>query len=261
MKKVLLRIKLILLVTISLIFSYSLKAESLEIISFGDSITAGMIRINGDISCPSGVSNTRSVFTSADRRLLCNGYGAEGVGGYQPSLKSKLQSDGYSVLIYNHGYSGAESGQLTGMLNTFLNQKPNSDYILIMSGANDSGDVSTSTFIFNTEFMIKASCNKGIVPIVATATRRFDSSSRNNWILSYNEGINDIKNPSECSSKGIKFRIADQYEATNASKNFTDGIHLSSTGNLNMANEWYRALTTSPSNNSFLPSVFLLLNE
>ena len=236
----------------------------LELLTFGDSITAGLRRSSsGVISCPEGVAFAPALFSDFDG-LVCNGEGAEGVGGYQPTLKSSLEDLGYTPLVYNYGFSGLLTSEMVGLTSPFLAAEPNSDYVLVMGGANDAfRDVSTSTVNFNIQSMIRTICRRDMIPVITTVTRRQSSSTINNTVISYNNAINQIGNPSDCSGRNIQLITADQYNATIDASNYSDGLHLTGIGNLNMANEWFRALGLPSllNNSSFLPSIYLLLND
>jgi len=199
-------------------------ATEIELLTFGDSITAGLRRgSDGVITCPDGVAQGPALFSDFDR-AVCNGEGAEGVGGYQPTLKSNLEDLGYSPLVYNYGFSGLLTSEMVGLTSPFLAAEPNSDYVLVMGGANDAfRDVSTSTVNFNIRSMIRTICRRDMIPVITTVTRRQSSSTINNTVISYNSSINGISNPSDCSSRNIQLIRADQYNATLSSSNYSDG--------------------------------------
>ena len=240
----------------------AISATELGIISYGDSITAGLIRVTGgSISCPPGVALEPPLFADFDG-LVCNGNGAEGVGGYQTILKSKLEELGFDTSIYNFGYSGLFTFEMRDLLNLTISAEPDADYVLIMGGANDAfNGISGSTVLFNFQSMINTACANSMIPVVTSVTRRVSPDSINSTVINYNNLINSISNPSSCSSKNIELIIADQYTATIDGFNFSDGLHLTETGNTNMANEWFSALNLERISSIIMAPIYLLLDD
>ena len=255
-----LRFRLILLVLTAGIAGKAVQAqEAIELITYGDSITAGLIKTtNGGSSadCPPGVSLDESL--SGSGNLRCFGYGAEGVGGYQPELKQSLESLGYDISIYNYGYSGIATALMKSLINTVLNEEPNSDYVLLMGGANDVFlGVSTSTVKSNLQSMVNSICSKGMVPVLATVTRNYISTTYRNQVSTYNNAIRQI----DTDSSNCNVIPAEQYYALSSGSDYgNDGLHLSSQGNTKMAAEWLTALAISEVlRGEFLPAILLLL--
>lgn len=235
--------------------------EEVTLLTFGDSITAGLIEAQGSTAdCPPGVVLDESYSGSGDDR--CFGYGAEGVGGYQPGLKTLIEELGYQVSIYNYGYSGINTSLMRSIDSSVFDQKPDSDYVLIMGGANDvfDDDISASTVKDNLQSMVNTACAKGMIPVLATITRNHVSSTYTSISSSYNNEIREI----DTQSSACDVLQAEQYYALYDRSNYgIDGLHLSSQGNSNMVDEWFAALAL-PSlllqfNSEYLPAVIMLL--
>ncbi len=234
--------------------------EELMILTFGDSITAGLIQsIDDDTSseCHSGVSLAPSL--SGSGNLRCFGFGAEGVGGYQPGLKQLAEELGYEVLIYNYGYSGITTAGMTSEISGDLTEQFLSQYVLLMGGANDVFDgVNPSTVKFNLQSMVNTICAFEMFPVLATVTQNLQSSSFNSLVSDYNDEIRDI----DTGSSNCEVIPAEQNGALRSGNDFGfDGLHLTTQGNDKMANEWFAAMAL-PSvlfNGDFLPAVIELL--
>ena len=264
-------LKLIILIFFGHSVAYAQSGE-LEIITFGDSITAGLIETDGpDVECADGVDTGPSL--SGSGNLRCFGNGDEGVGGYQPSLKDSLEDLGFDVSIYNFGFSGATTEFMLSELDDTLSDEPSSEYVLLMGGANDVFDegISASTVQFNIQVMVNLICLEDISPVVTTVTRNLISGTFADRVDDFNDEIEDIDDDF-CASRNIDVIFADQHSALSSSSNFGfDGLHLSSRGNENMAEEWFRVLSEelvvppvipeSP-NLGFLPAILsVLLND
>jgi len=204
-------------------------AQSLSIITYGDSITAGLKRTgSGSKSCPSGVQQRSNG--------NCYGNGVQGVGGYQPRLKSLLVNDGNSVLIYNYGVSGIRTDEMLDDLNGTLNARSSSNYVLIMGGANDAySNFSRFTVRANLLAMVNRVKSVGKTPILATVTPNTVSSSLSVRVASYNTQIREIATSSN-------IILADQFAALNpnwSANQSGDNLHVGSRGDSVMADTWY----------------------
>lgn len=233
--------------------------DVIEIIAFGDSITAGLIRTNqGGVSCPPGVSLEPARFSSS--AFDCYGNGVANRGGYQPILQSALNSRGIQTNIFNWGFSGIETPTMIGQLTSVLNSRPNAQYVLILGGANDAFEgFSTSTVVQNLQSMINLVRSRNMTPIIGTVTPITLSSSLDAITTRYSSAIKQL-------AQSTNTLIADHHSLMRPTFNSTplhsgDRLHLNTAGNQVVASAWLEALDlTGPS--AAIPAVlFLLLND
>lgn len=249
-------------ITVSL-QAYAQAPSIIEIITYGDSVTAGLINTTNDgesANCAPGVPLGLSF--SGSGSLRCLGNGLEGVGGYQPELKSSLQELGNEVLIYNYGFSGINTLQMRTLDSGYFTEQFNSSYVLLMGGANDAfQDVSASTVQNNLQDIVNTICRFEMIPVLSAVTKVQEQLDR---VQQYNVEILEITTASsiDCASRDIDVIHVDQFNAlSNSGGDFTDGTHLSASGNTKMAQTWFDALALPVSGGlgSFLPAIFLLL--
>ena len=220
--------------------------DELLIITYGDSITAGLIRTiddNESAECPPGVALQPSI--SGSGNLRCFGNGAEGVGGYQPILRSSLEEIGYDVSIYNYGISGANVvTDLLDDVNSVLAQRELSQYVLFMGGINDAFDgISPSTVELFYEATVERICLFEMIPVITSVTRHLSNGAVNDMAREYTDEIEQIGTPDACANRGIDVLLADQREVVNSGADYgPDGLHLTERGNEDMAEEWFRVL-------------------
>ena len=171
-----------------------------EIIAFGDSITAGT------------GSNS---------------------GGYPSRLQQIIESTGKPCTIYNLGIPGERTYQGVERIDTVLDSIP-ADVILIMEGTNDirSGHPWQTTQL-NLQLMIDKAKARGVTPILATLT---PSDQVNSEVLIPNRWNPMIKELAKQNS----ITLVDQYSAIEAlwPSLTNDGIHPNDNGYLYLAETW-----------------------
>lgn len=259
-------IKIVFFFTIIVAWTDSLWAQQqrLEAITFGDSIVAGLIRTtNGGTSaqCPPGVALAPSL--SGSGNLRCFGNGAEGVGGFQPRLKSLIEDFNYDTSVYNRGYSGARTDDMVDLANGVLSSRPGSEFVLIMGGANDAfSAVSSSSVRFNLQTVVNKVCNRGMTPVLATITANRGSSTLNSRVNSYNNRIrNEISASSSC---GLVKAEQNGALGTSSSNFESDNVHISAVGNAIMADVWFASMDLEDRGvnaNAIVPAIMLLLSD
>ncbi len=238
--------------------SVGTQSRNLEIISYGDSITAGLSRTQsgGAINCASGVSLEQAQFSESGTG--CYGNGVANVGGYQVSLKTMLDLDGYLTSVYNWGFSGIQTSAMVSELSAVLDAQPDSDYVLILGGANDAFEViSKSTVRHNIEVMADMVLARGMIPVIATPTPITVSGTLNKRIDDYVDEIKSL-------ASQRNFLLADHNGIMDAGWHAVpyhsgDFLHLGTPGNLQMASNWYQTLGLDPFMAPVLAPVYLLL--
>lgn len=235
-------------------------ATGLDIVTYGDSITAGLSRTFSEVvTCPAGVSFEPGRFDVDDTRDVCYGNGVINQGGYQPTLVNLLIDDGFTPAISNYGFSGIRTDQMISMLSGILSARPNAQYVVIMAGANDAvADVSTSTVVANLSIMVASVQNAGLIPVVATVTPNtravnFERNSRK-----YSDAIRVY-------AESNNILLADSREAVGSdwlNNHSGDNLHLSEAGNIVLANVVYSSLSLDPPQNIIVaPIISLLLDN
>ena len=178
----------------------AIPALAVEIIAFGDSITAG---------------------TGSDS------------GGYPARLQQIIQSTGKPCSIYNCGVPGERTYQGVDRIDTVLDYIP-ADIILIMEGTNDiRSGYPWQTTQLNLQLMIDKAKARGVTPILATLT---PSNQVNSEVLipnRWNPMIKELARQNE-------ILLVDQYSALEAlwSSLNDDGIHPNDDGYLYLAKTW-----------------------
>lgn len=204
-----------------------------DVITIGNSLTAGLQgNSSGVITC--AAQGNRVV--PADDQPSCRGNGVDGVGGWQPRLKSRL-----GVRVFNYGNSSETTGQMAARLPSHISSR-SGQFVLIMGGTNDViRGVPRSTIIANLSNMIQASYNAGRIPVVATVPPliggRFNSS--NGGIVRLNSEILALTNAFP------DLIVADMYsllEPNWSQNNSGDTIHLGTIGNQIVADAWFDAI-------------------
>lgn len=191
----------LLVISLTLWFSIiALPVWGIEIIAFGDSITAG----TGSTS-----------------------------GGYPSQLQQIIQSKGKSCTIYNFGIPGERTYQGVERIDEVLDTIP-ADIILIMEGTNDiRSHHPWQTTKLNLQIMIDKAKAKGVTPILSTLT---PSDQAHSEVLIPNRYNPMIKELAETNN----IPLVDHYSAIEkswASLN-DDGIHPNDNGYLYLANTW-----------------------
>ena len=228
----------------------ALSQEVVEIITMGDSLTAGLSVSGGNIICR---AQGNRIVDPADQRS-CRGNGQEGVGGWQPRLKTLTGGQ-----IYNYGNTSEVTAEMVARFNSVLAAR-NSDFVLIMAGTNDMiFGVSLTAAVDNIETMIQRTLDANRTPIVATVPPlvggRFASS--NSRILQLNTEIRLLPERFD----GLV--VAEIYNQTIGGWPNTysaDSIHFNPTGDLLVADIWFAAIEQTQRNPStFLPPIINLL--
>ncbi|MFT5697433.1 MAG: acyl-CoA thioesterase-1 [Desulforhopalus sp.] len=178
----------------------ALPAFGVEIIAFGDSITAGT------------GSNS---------------------GGYPLQLQKMIQSTGKPCTIYNLGIPGERTHQGVKRIDSVLDSI-HADMILIMEGTNDiRSGFPWQTTKLNLQLMIDKAKAKGVTPILATLTPSDQVNSEQLIPYKWNPMIKEL-----AKQNGIP--LVDQYSAIESSWQSLngDGIHPNDRGYLFLAKTW-----------------------
>lgn len=224
-----------LLISVVLIISCSVaQAQNYgDIVTIGDSLTAGLAGTSGGVITCAALGGR---VIAADQQRTCRGDGREGVGGWQPRLKSLTNAS-----VYNYGSSSETTGEMLARLPGHLAAR-SGEFVLILGGTNDMiRGVSVSQVISNLSAMIQRSLDSGRVPIIATAPPliggRFNSS--NSRILQLNTEIRKLPEQFE----GLQLaEIYNQVVGNWGSLNSGDTIHFGSNGNSVVADIWFSAI-------------------
>lgn len=221
-----------------------------DVITMGDSLTAGLSRSGGNIICR---AQGNRVVAVTDQRS-CRGNGQEGVGGWQPRLTSLSGAQ-----IYNYGNTGEVTAEMVARFNSVLSAR-NSQFVLILAGTNDMiFGRSLSAAVENIASMIQRTLDAGRIPIVATVPPliggRFNGS--NGRILQLNDEIRSL--PERFSGLAVA-EIYNQTVGGWPSTYSADSIHFNPAGDSLVADIWFAALQQSVQQpSSFLPPIINLL--
>ncbi len=198
------------LLTICL-FTIAMPVWGIEIIAFGDSITAG----------------TGST-----------------TGGYPSRLQQIIEETGKPCTIHNFGISGERTYQGVKRIDEVLDAIP-ADMILIMEGTNDiRSHHPWQTTKLNLQLMIDKAKAKGVTPVLSTLT---PSDQANSAVLIPNRYNPMIKELAEQNN----IPLVDQYSAIEtswSSLNF-DGIHPNDNGYSYLAETWNESIDKMISSN------------
>jgi lysophospholipase L1-like esterase len=243
--------------------AFSAGSIPLKIITYGDSLTAGLSRtFNGVVSCPDGVSLEVGRYNDGpdDLRLGCYGNGAMNKGGYQPELALMFEQENFVPSIANYGYSGIRSDQMIpGLIRVVNAAGPDTDYIVIMAGANDAVEgISTSTVIANLSAMVTQAQGQGLVPIISTVTRNIRASAFDLKTAQYSEAIRVY-------AVNNNILLADSSAALSGNwlnYNSGDGLHLNEDGNSILAAVMHEAFDLDANNKVIMvPIINILLDD
>ena len=225
------------------LYLFTLNAHSLNVISFGDSITQGLKR-------------TATGFLYG---ITSHQNGSVNIGGYQPYLNSKLDSNLEASTVYNWGHGGDRSTDGVSRINGVLNSQ-SADYILIMFGANDLfHGISSSSTKANISTMVSRSRAKNVEPIISQITH-------NTFVNGFNPAIRLDYNPKiQALANERNVPIALNYVAIDGPNWYAvpyhsgDQLHLSNAGNERLAQEWFDVLKSLNPKAIITPILELLL--
>ena len=207
----------------------SAHAQNTDILTMGDSITAGLFNTGSRITCAA----LGGAVIAANNQRSCKGNGQEGVGGWQPRLKSLANSS-----VYNFGNSGERTSEMLPRFGSHLAAR-NSTFVLIMGGTNDViAGIPTSTIIANLTSMINTAKSNGRTPIIGTIPPLSNSifNGLNGKVVELNNAIKGLSD----------VLIADHYSvlASNWGAHTSgDFIHLGNLGNQRVADIWFAKIT------------------
>ena len=175
-------------------------ASAIDIIAFGDSITAGT------------GSNS---------------------GGYPARLEQLIESKGKPCTIHNLGIPGERTYQGVDRIITALNTIP-ADIILIMEGTNDiRSGYPWQTTKLNLQLMIDTAKAKGVIPVLSTLTPSDQRNSENLIPNRYNPMIRELAEENGVILVDQFAAVAQVWDSLN-----DDGIHPNDAGYLYLAKTW-----------------------
>ncbi len=194
--------------------------EGLEIVGFGDSITKGTPYVEE---------------REGDGRRI---------GGYEPELEALLGEEGQPSAVYNWGIGGEHTSSGVFRIDDVIRNYEYLDYILIMEGTNDIGNLSFSSTMFNLARMLDRARKLNVEPIIATLTPDTKNDRKKDYIQTlYNPKIREMAATSQVI-------LADQYNATidNWPGLNYDGVHPNRSGYRVLAQTWRDAILSEGSN-------------
>jgi lysophospholipase L1-like esterase len=209
-----------------------------QIIGFGDSITAG--RPYSDLV----------------------GGGRLNYGGYEPFLVQMLSEDGLEAYVYNWGYGGETTPVGVNRIGSVLSTQA-SDYVLIMEGTNDQWyGISEETTAFNLGVMIDKCRAAGTMPILGNLTPA-DRDIANEIPNKYNPAISRMVADKE-KEEEIEVELVDHYSAVvdRWEELDADPVHPNIDGYQVIAQTWFNSLKPIirlPLNRSAVRSAVILL--
>ncbi len=210
--------------TISLVVTLSSPAYGIEIIAFGDSITAGT---------------------------------GSPVGGYPARLQKLIISHGKPCNIYDFGIPGEKTDAGAMRIDEVLDAIP-ADMILIMEGTNDvRKNYPWKVTQKNLQLIIDKAKAKGVLPVIATLTPSNRGRSEVLIPARWNPMIIELAHTNKIPDEDHYGAIAAQWKDLNL-----DGIHPNEAGHDAMAKIWDEAIEDMITKNGTLKkplSGYLLL--
>jgi lysophospholipase L1-like esterase len=191
---------------------------SVQIIGFGDSITAG--RPYSELV----------------------GGGRPNYGGYEPPLVQLFTDDGFEADVYNWGVGGETTPEGVNRIDSVLSTQA-SDYVLIMEGTNDQWEgISEITTATNLEVMIDKCRAAGTIPILGNLTPA-DRDTGNQIPNVYNPAIAKMVTDKEISEK-TDVELVDHYSAVidRWGELHADPVHPNLEGYQAIAQTWFNSL-------------------
>jgi lysophospholipase L1-like esterase len=177
---------------------------AINIIAFGDSITAG----------------TGST-----------------TGGYPSRLQQIIESTGKTCTIYNFGIPGERTYQGVERIDAVLDAIP-ADMILIMEGTNDiRSHHPWQTTKLNLQLMIDKAKAKGVTPVLSTLTPSDQAHSEVLIPNKYNPMIKELAEKNNIPFVDLYSAIAESWPSLN-----NDGIHPNDNGYLYLAETWNKSI-------------------
>lgn len=279
---------IVLSVSLSTYAASGVAVEEIKIITFGDSLTAGLIRDSSDnISCPAGVSLEPGRFGSEptpspptdptdpdepvepvepvepdEPRNGCYGNGALNVGGYQTKLADSISVMEFVPQIVNFGFSGISTAEMLSARGTVLSSLTGAEYVLILAGANDAvAGISQSTVVSNLTVIVNDVRSRGMIPIITTTTRNTREPILDLRTDRYAREIRDYASANEVLLADARAAMVPDWDDFHSG----DGLHLGDLGNETLASLYFQALDLesrlTDDNINFIPAIFLLLLE
>lgn len=232
-------------------FSSSAFSQEIRLLTFGDSLTAGLKRNSSEVvTCPSGVSREIGRYEPEEEveedgeigeeenqpRFGCYGNGVINSGGYQPQLATLLSLIERQPEIVNYGFSGISTANMLSVMNQVFASQSDADYMLIFGGANDVVDASSSgTVIANLSVIVEQAKSRGITPVMTTVTRNIRNPLFDSLTVRYTQAIklyaeeNDIL---YVDPQSATFADWEDYHSG-------DGLHLNADGDNLLANLYF----------------------
>ena len=214
-------------------------AENFDVLTIGDSITAGLIRTAG--GAVSGITNPQ--------------FGSVNIGGYQPYAISSFNAQSSdSITTYNWGFHGMNSATATSHITTALNSR-SFDFAWVMYGANDPFQgVPPSATAANIAIIADKIIARDVIPILSTVTPN----------PTFAGSIVDMSNRIADVAEDKELQLAENYAVLNANWPAYDSgdlLHVGASGNSIMADEWVRVFQLALKTTVIVPLLVpLLLN-
>jgi len=208
-----------------------------DVITLGDSLTAGLAGTRGGTITCAALGGIVIPITEQPR---CRGDGREGVGGWQPRLKTLIGGS----RVYNYGNTNERTDQIVARLPSHLAARP-SQFVLILGGTNDMlRGIPVSAAISNLSRMIRLSRDAGRIPIIATIPPILGGifDAVNPRIIELNNAIRTLP---ESHPDLVVAEIYDQVVGQWSILNSGDTIHFGDLGNRVVADIWFAAIEES----------------
>jgi len=203
-----------------------------DILTIGDSLTAGLARSSGGVITCAALGGA---VIAPDRQGTCKGNGQRNIGGWQPELANLT-----AVNVFNFGNSGELSAQILARLDREMNAR-DSGFVLILAGTNDAiRGPSVDVIAANLSSMVARVSARGRTPVIGTLPPLLGGrfAAVNARVIAINNKIKQLE--------GVE--IADHYAALLerwSSNTSGDFIHLGVNGNTIVAREWADAIRRS----------------
>ncbi|MFT6407158.1 MAG: lysophospholipase L1-like esterase [Arenicella sp.] len=213
-------------------------AQEVKIITFGDSLTAGLKRdASKNVTCPDGVALEPGRF--GDSRMVCYGNGAVNAGGYQTDLATAISDIYFTPKIVNYGFSGMSTDGMLSQRSAVLSSLPGAQYVLILGGANDAvAGISRSTVLSNLTVIVNDVRNRGMIPIITTVTRNTRDAAFDSRSALYADDIRQYAANSNVLLADARAAMLPVWGDFNSG----DGLHLGPLGDQTLANLYFQSI-------------------